>query len=612
MGAPEGTSGIRLMEVRIRNFRSLREVDVKLDPLVVLIGENNAGKTSFLDALHAAIGAGRRVLSEDDICLAPDETVPPNDRPIIIDILVRPTDEEGAIATHFPSGSFWLGLWGTGISQDENDDDFVAFRTEMKWDEAKGEYVTERKFLGEWLNDPSRWADAKVNEKAGRVWSPHIEPLALYYMDAKRDIEDELRNPGSFWHRLIKDPQLDSETASELEQSLTELNAQIVSGSPVLAHIEQHLKGIDQTLVFDRGSISVTPLARTLRDLSRGVDVDFATSGGHRFPIIRHGMGTRSLAAVLTFRAYATWKQQRTNTEETHSVLALEEPEVHLHPQAQRSLFRQIEKIPGQRVVSTHSPYIAGQAHISSFRLFSKRGAETVVNQVDVSNYSREDIAKINRMVVATRGDLLYARAIILFEGQTEKEAFPVFAEHYWSRPPDDLGIELVPVDGYSNYLPFLRLASDLGLEWYLFSDGETAAVTAVERSLRRIGIENIEDCDSLVVLPEGCSFETYLMDEGYEDAVSKMLDQYHKTTNFIGTQYTPKHNGLQRKGGEIRDYNGRDGRKAALTDILCENKTKYAKCLATTITQLQDESRQIPQKLRVLFDQVSRDLNLT
>ncbi|KAF5417572.1 MAG: DNA replication and repair protein RecF [Candidatus Methanogaster sp.] len=62
-------SGIKIIEVRIRNFRSLREVDVSLDWLTVLIGENNSGKTSFLDALSASIGAGQRVISERDVFL---------------------------------------------------------------------------------------------------------------------------------------------------------------------------------------------------------------------------------------------------------------------------------------------------------------------------------------------------------------------------------------------------------------------------------------------------------------------------------------------------------------------------------------------------------------
>ncbi len=66
METQHNESGIRITEVRVRNFRSLKSVDVKLDRLTVLVGANNSGKTSFLEALHAAIGAGRQTLGKED------------------------------------------------------------------------------------------------------------------------------------------------------------------------------------------------------------------------------------------------------------------------------------------------------------------------------------------------------------------------------------------------------------------------------------------------------------------------------------------------------------------------------------------------------------------
>lgn len=77
-------SGIKIIEIRTRNFRSLKQVDVYLDNLTVLIGENNSGKTSFLEALFAAIGAGKRVITPDDVFLAPGEKNAPKNRSIII------------------------------------------------------------------------------------------------------------------------------------------------------------------------------------------------------------------------------------------------------------------------------------------------------------------------------------------------------------------------------------------------------------------------------------------------------------------------------------------------------------------------------------------------
>jgi putative ATP-dependent endonuclease of the OLD family len=49
---------MRLRSVTIRNFRALADITVELDETTVLIGENNSGKTSFLDALRLCLGQG--------------------------------------------------------------------------------------------------------------------------------------------------------------------------------------------------------------------------------------------------------------------------------------------------------------------------------------------------------------------------------------------------------------------------------------------------------------------------------------------------------------------------------------------------------------------------
>src|SRR5690606_18818592 len=76
-------------------------------------------------------------------------------------------------------------------------------------------------------------------------------------------------------------------------------------------------------------------------------------------PIGRHGNGVQSLAVIFLFRAFVENALAEALRPESEPVLALEEPEAHLHPQASRSLWRAISELPGQKIVTTHSPYFA-------------------------------------------------------------------------------------------------------------------------------------------------------------------------------------------------------------------------------------------------------------
>ncbi|OOP55831.1 MAG: hypothetical protein AYP45_12400 [Candidatus Brocadia carolinensis] len=358
-------TGIRIVEVRVRNFRSLKSVDLSLNRLTLLIGPNNSGKTSFLEALFAAMGAGRRVLSSDDIYIKPNESSPPYNRSILIDVLIRPIKEDGTFSDTFPEGSYWLNLWRNGIAQDDNDNDFMAFRTKLTWKQESAEYSVERQFLREWISDSSKIEDAEIISEAGTVSAKQLEPMALHFMDAKRDIDDDMRRQGSFWRRMTSDLGLSDEDIKSFEKILTNINEGIVKKSGVLKHLESALGDLYNVMSGEREGIELAPVARKLRDLTKGIDVNFTTKGSQAFPLIRHGMGTRSMASILVFRAFMKWRSLMAKEDAVHPMLALEEPEAHLHPQAQRALFGQIREIPGQVIISSHSPYVVFHADFS-------------------------------------------------------------------------------------------------------------------------------------------------------------------------------------------------------------------------------------------------------
>jgi len=597
-------SGIAITDVRVSNFRSLANIEVELNDLTVLLGANNAGKTSFLDALFASIGSGRKMLGQDDVRLEHSEAFAPKDRKVTIDLRIRPIGADGKVADRYPEGSFWTALLGaTGIAIDPVEFyEYTPIRTSLSWSGAKAEYAIERKFLKEWRAFAD-WLATPTHDR--QVLASQLEPIALHFIDAKRDLDDDLRKQGSFWRRLTDDLGLSPADVAELEGALTGINQQIVEKSEILKHLKDNLADLQSVVSADSAGIEIAPVARKLRDLSKGVDVSFSTSGAQSFPLARHGMGTRSLASLLVFRAFASWKQAKASTDGNmvHSILALEEPESHLHPQAQRSLFSHIKAIGGQRVVSTHSPYFAGQAKLEDLRLFIKKGGDTVATKLDLSKLSNaNDIRKIQETVIDSRGDILFARALVLFEGQTEEQALPIWAEEYWGASIHEIGFSFARANG-TDYFPFIWLAQSLNIPWYLIADGEPQPLKSLEDALKKASLPDTSKSPNIVVLPGGNNFETQLIAEGYQGEIEAALNVAYGVANFMDN-YIATNDGKPLSGSKgNRDYKSAGGRDRAIADAMEKSKTKLAKPLAHQIVGLADPARKFPSTIEALFN---------
>ena len=61
---------------------------------------------------------------------------------------------------------------------------------------------------------------------------------------------------------------------------------------------------------------------------------------------------------------------------------------------------------------------------------------------------------------------------MVLFEGQTEEQALPVYASRYWGSTIHERGFCFVRVNG-TDYFPFICLCKALRIPWYVFADGE-------------------------------------------------------------------------------------------------------------------------------------------
>ena len=91
--------GIILTNIRIKNFRSIENINLSLGKTNILIGQNNSGKSNLLRAIDVALG-GYRENSEYDVFVTADERLA-HDKTAIIDILLKPVNSEGIIQKTF-------------------------------------------------------------------------------------------------------------------------------------------------------------------------------------------------------------------------------------------------------------------------------------------------------------------------------------------------------------------------------------------------------------------------------------------------------------------------------------------------------------------------------
>jgi putative ATP-dependent endonuclease of OLD family len=600
---------IQIDIVRICGFRGISNIEIALPRVTVLLGQNNAGKTSVIKALQLAIGDYSRYLSDEDFHIGEDGK---RQEAITVDIRLIPVAGE-ARASEFSEE--WQQELGATIQAEADGKQYVAIRTTAKPDRVKGGYIIERYEMESWPVYTG-WEKVNFRKKLGK----RLEAVPFIPIDAQRDIHTELKEKSSFVGRVLSSVEYDDADVAELERMVAEVNKEAIEKSEPLKRLKTHLDNLNQSFEGS-GQTELTPFPKKIRDLSKRFSVNFGESDKSSFSMEYHGMGTRSWASMLTVKAFTELlaKNHEEEAEPFFPIMAAEEPEAHLHPNAQRTLYRQLIDVPGQVIISTHSPYIAGLAELHEIKYLSKPENSVQVYQLR-TDFENDDLRKLKREVVHSRGELLFSKAIVLSEGETEEQALPELFEAYTGKHPFSLGINFVGVNGSgAKYRPFLILAKDFNIPVFIFSDGEEKTVKELKKNYEKVfGATEIEKAPNITIL-EGTDFEGYLLSQGYEGLIEQTIHEVVGNTTAID-DWIKKRDGTPLKPtksdkppcktceqpifeAELRDYSGADGRVRAILEILDSSKPLYAKAITDNLTKLPKE--QLPVKVVELFKQI-------
>lgn len=360
--------------VRIKQFRALTDVELDLTSTTIVIGENNAGKTSLLDSIRLALshrwGLRGSGFDEYDFHLEPGLEDPKRNPGICIEIDFIETEE-------FPwTDDILVDTQSLGILQSKPDGtNLVMLRAEYYFDRGSSTYEATWCFLsldGTPLKTPT--------SRAFNLYGTFFNYIPVFSLAAIRDAGVEFTSRSQFWGKLIQSIKVSEDDWITVYEELNKLNDQLIATDPKFAAIKNQLEEVKS--VIPPGSVdSIDLRALPLRiwDLISKTELLLRTTKDDPpLPLDCFGQGVQSLAVVNIFRAFVDNLLQDEYEGDSEPILLMEEPESHLHPQAARAFYNELSAIPGQKIITTHSPYFLQCVPFEEIRLLRRSRGHVV------------------------------------------------------------------------------------------------------------------------------------------------------------------------------------------------------------------------------------------
>ncbi len=504
-----------LNKIQIENFRGIKKIDLELDRITVLIGENNIGKTSILEALNICMNRGltRRALpfSEYDFHLVDDKAQPADAPPLSITLTYEESKEDewpDEITQAFPN------VMQTIDGRRQR----LTFRIVAKYDNTLRDFTMEWCFL-------DKDGNVLPTARQAKLVSDLQQLAPVFFLSAVRDASQHFQAKSAFWAPFTRNPQIADDKRQEIEEQIQQLNQSILDNHKPFEAVKDRIAQTGKLLpLAAKDLVSVEAVPARIFDMLTRTQVKIAARTGARLPISQHGSGTQSLSVLFLFEAFLQSRLAEAYDKHSEPILALEEPESHLHPSAARSLWGILEKIAGQKIIATHSGDLLATVPLSAIRRLSRKNGKVEVFRLNPTSLTQRDLEKVTYHVRAKRGALLFARCWMLVEGETDFSLIPEFAQ-ILGYDLDLCGVSCVEFSQCWP-TPLIKVARDLGIEWHLLADGDAAGTRYVQAATDLLAGYPVTD--RITQIAEN-DVEHCLWHHGYNAFYEAAVDANHK-----------------------------------------------------------------------------------
>ncbi len=502
---------MQITDLWIRNFKTIRNMHIQdIENALILVGQNNTGKTAVLEALRAVIGDYE--IREEDFL----EDYPNIE--IVVSLKIQEEDlrrfhRNGIVSTYRRYDS-WMGDFCRKLPSYQNG--VLCFS-----------YIANRE-------GKVRYADG-VRKNNGYI--PQIIPN-VYYLDAQRNMgklqdvilmlqEDvilrQMRSECCMFDQAKKCNHCFSCIGLIHQKTTEELNAfetaKLLEYKLYHSNLDSFAKKVNRNFRKNGGREEI--LYSMNLDMEKTLSVTgelYHKKQNRKEPLSCMGKGMRSIYMLSLLETCEE------NREKNTDIIIVENPEIFLHPKLQKIsgeiLYRLSKR--NQVIFSTHSPNLLPNFNSRQIRqiILDGEGYSDVCKRTDVSavlddlGYSATDVMNVN--------------FVFIVEGKQDKSRLPLLLRKYFSEIYDEEGklsrVAIITTNSCTNIKTYanLKYMNQVYLKdnFLMIRDGDGKDREMLKRQLCKYYEErNIEDIDRIprvteknVLILKYYSFENYFL----------------------------------------------------------------------------------------------------
>lgn len=486
---------MQLVNFSVTNYRSITKAHkINLQNITVLVGRNNEGKSNILMALNVAMETMMQHANHANV----HERLYDWQRDFPVQLQQRKNNLDSIFRLNFR------------LNHDENTEFFrtTGIRSnedipiELKYGQDNRAKITVPKK-----------GSSSFNDKSEKVTAFICERIAINYIQAVRT-EDMAMD---VIHRLIStelSKLYDNEEYKSAEQTIYNLQEALYNdiANRILAPLQEFLPQLTNVEIKSRGRRLVW---RGFRN-----DVDVILNDGTPTSILYKGDGIKSLVSLAILK--------ESKNEIGASIIAIEEPESHLHPEAIHSLVNVINGISEnhQVIITTHNPLFVQRNNISNNIIVDHGTAKPAKN-----------IKEIRELLgVLPEDNLINASHVLVVEGEDDKIALNKILSSLSPTIKDALiknKLVIQPLAGATNLNYELSRLRSYVCRYFVFLDADEAGYDAAEKAIEKGLLSESDVKYSICNGNNTAEFEDCLKKDFYIEAIRNKFSVDLGVTSF-------------------------------------------------------------------------------